>query len=57
MAHPSVPPLNAEHLHDRLPGSTREIIDAGRLDREDAADTSALLNTGGAGRGYASPPG
>jgi pimeloyl-ACP methyl ester carboxylesterase len=38
-----VPPVNAEFLHDRLPNSTLEIIDAGHFTWEDAADEYAAL--------------
>jgi pimeloyl-ACP methyl ester carboxylesterase len=38
-----VPPVNAEFLHERLPNSTLEIIDAGHFTWEDAADEYATL--------------
>jgi pimeloyl-ACP methyl ester carboxylesterase len=38
-----VPPANAEFLHDRLPNSTLEIIDAGHFTWEDAAGEYATL--------------
>lgn len=40
-----VPPANAEFLHQRLPASTLEIIDAGHFTWEDAADEYAALVT------------
>jgi pimeloyl-ACP methyl ester carboxylesterase len=40
---PVVPPVNAEYLHERLPRSTLNIIDAGHFIWEDAADTYAAL--------------
>jgi pimeloyl-ACP methyl ester carboxylesterase len=40
---PVVPPVNAEYLHDRLPNSKLEMIDAGHFIWEDAADTYAAL--------------
>jgi pimeloyl-ACP methyl ester carboxylesterase len=38
-----VPPVNAEFLHQRLPGSTLTIIDTGHFPWEDAADEYAAL--------------
>jgi pimeloyl-ACP methyl ester carboxylesterase len=38
-----VPPVNAEYLHERLPRSELNIIDAGHFIWEDAADTYAAL--------------
>jgi len=38
-----VPPANAEYLHERLPKSRLEIIDAGHFIWEDAAETYATL--------------
>ncbi len=40
---PAVPPVNAEFLHDRLPHSKLDIIDAGHFTWEDAADQYAAL--------------
>ena len=48
-----VPPVNAEYLHERLPKSRLEIIDAGHFIWEDAADTYAALVTGWWAGGYA----
>jgi pimeloyl-ACP methyl ester carboxylesterase len=42
---PVVPPVNAEYLHERLPNSKLEIIDAGHFIWEDAADVYATLVT------------
>jgi pimeloyl-ACP methyl ester carboxylesterase len=44
---PAVPPVNAEFLHERLPHSKLDIIDAGYFTWEDAAWPAA----GGAARG------
>jgi pimeloyl-ACP methyl ester carboxylesterase len=45
----AVPPVNAEFLHERLPHSKLDIIDAGHFTWEDGADQYvALLTTGGA---------
>jgi pimeloyl-ACP methyl ester carboxylesterase len=41
----AVPPVNAEFLHDRLPHSKLDIIDAGHFTWEDAADQYATLVT------------
>jgi pimeloyl-ACP methyl ester carboxylesterase len=49
---PVVPPVNAEFLHQRLPKSKLEIIDAGHFIWEDAADTYAALVTSWWGGGY-----
>jgi pimeloyl-ACP methyl ester carboxylesterase len=49
----AVPPVNAEFLHDRLPHSKLDIIDAGHFTWEDAADEYAALVTSWWGRGYA----
>ena len=43
---PAVPPVNAEFLHQRLPRSKLDIIDAGHFTWEDAADQYAALVTG-----------
>jgi pimeloyl-ACP methyl ester carboxylesterase len=40
---PAVPPVNAEFLHDRLPCSKLDILDAGHFTWEDAADQYAAL--------------
>jgi pimeloyl-ACP methyl ester carboxylesterase len=42
---PAVPPVNAEYLHERLPNSKLDIIDAGHFTWEDAADDYAALVT------------
>ena len=42
---PFVPPVNAEYLHQRLPNSKLDIIDAGHFTWEDAADEYAELIT------------
>jgi pimeloyl-ACP methyl ester carboxylesterase len=42
---PVVPPVNAEFLHQRLPKSKLDIIDAGHFIWEDAADEYAALVT------------
>lgn len=50
---PVVPPVNAEFLHERLPKSKLDLIDAGHFIWEDAADQwSALVTSWWAG-GYA----
>ena len=49
----SVPPVNAEFLHDRLPSSKLDIIDAGHFTWEDGADEYAALVTSWWGGGYA----
>jgi pimeloyl-ACP methyl ester carboxylesterase len=41
----AVPPVNAEFLHERLPNSKRDILDAGHFTWEDAADEYAALVT------------
>jgi pimeloyl-ACP methyl ester carboxylesterase len=41
----AVPPVNAEFLHERLPHSKLDIIDAGHFTWEDAADPYATLVT------------
>jgi pimeloyl-ACP methyl ester carboxylesterase len=38
-----VPPVNAEFLHDRIPGSKLDMLDAGHFIWEDAADQYATL--------------
>ena len=47
---PAVPPGNAEFLHDRLPASKLDIVDAGYYTWEDAADEYAALVTSSVGR-------
>jgi pimeloyl-ACP methyl ester carboxylesterase len=49
---PAVPPVNAEFLHDRLPHSKLDILDAGHFTWEDAADDYAALVTAWWGGGY-----
>ncbi|MCW3050620.1 MAG: hypothetical protein JWO74_4904 [Solirubrobacterales bacterium] len=51
---PAVPPVNGEYLHDRLPKSKLDIIDAGHFTWEDAADEYGALVTSWWGGGYAS---
>jgi len=41
----AVPPVNAEFLHERLPNSKLDILDAGHFTWEDAADEYATLVT------------
>jgi pimeloyl-ACP methyl ester carboxylesterase len=50
---PVVPPANAEFLHERLPNSKLDIIDAGHFTWEDAADQYAALVTSWWSGGYA----
>ena len=50
----AVPPANAEFLHERLPKSKLDIVDAGHFTWEDAADEYAALVTGWWSGGYAS---
>ena len=50
---PAVPPVNAEFLHERLPRSRLDIIDAGHFTWEDGADEHAALVTSWWGEGYA----
>jgi pimeloyl-ACP methyl ester carboxylesterase len=50
---PAVPPVNAEFLHERLPNSKLDIVDAGHYTWEDAADEYAALVTTWWGGGYA----
>jgi pimeloyl-ACP methyl ester carboxylesterase len=40
-----VPPVNAEFLHERIPGSKLDMLDAGHFIWEDAADQYAALVT------------
>ncbi|MGO9784158.1 MAG: alpha/beta fold hydrolase [Streptosporangiaceae bacterium] len=49
----AVPPVNAQFLHDRLPHSTLELVDAGHFTWEDAADEYAALVTRWWAGGYA----
>jgi len=50
---PAVPPVNAEFLHDRLPHSKLDLLDAGHFTWEDAADEYAQLVSTWWGGGYA----
>ena len=50
---PAVPPVNAEFLHERLPRSKLDIIDAGHFTWEDGADEYAALVTSWWSGGYA----
>ena len=49
----AVPPVNAEFLHERLPTSKLDIIDAGHFTWEDAPDEYAALVVNWWERGYA----
>jgi len=49
----AVPPVNAEYLHELLPNSKLDIIDAGHFTWEDAADEYASLVMTWWGGGYA----
>jgi pimeloyl-ACP methyl ester carboxylesterase len=49
---PAVPPVNAEFLHQRLPHSKLDIIDAGHFTWEDGADEYAALVTSWWSGGY-----
>ena len=42
---PAIPPVNAEYLHERLPRSQLNFVDAGHFTWEDAADDYATLVT------------
>jgi pimeloyl-ACP methyl ester carboxylesterase len=42
---PAVPPVNAEFIHERLPNSKLDVIDAGHFTWEDASDEYAALVT------------
>jgi pimeloyl-ACP methyl ester carboxylesterase len=53
---PAVPPVNAEYLHERLPNSRLDLIDAGHFVWEDAADEFAALVTSWWRGGYAAAP-
>jgi pimeloyl-ACP methyl ester carboxylesterase len=48
----AVPPVNAEFLHDRLPHSKLDLLDAGHFTWEDAADDYAALVTSWRSGGY-----
>ena len=50
---PAVPSVNAEFLHERLPNSKLDVLDAGHFTWEDAADDYAALVTNWWGGGYA----
>jgi pimeloyl-ACP methyl ester carboxylesterase len=50
---PAVPPINAEYLHERLPNSKLDVIDAGHFTWEDAADEYAAFVTSWWRGGYA----
>jgi pimeloyl-ACP methyl ester carboxylesterase len=50
---PAIPPVNAEFLHERLPKSKLDIIDAGHFTWEDSADDYAALVTSWWDGGYA----
>ena len=50
---PAVPPVNAEFLHERLPNSKLDIIDAGHFTWEDGAEEWAALVTSWWSGGYA----
>jgi pimeloyl-ACP methyl ester carboxylesterase len=50
---PAVPPVNAEFLHERLPNSKLDLIDAGHFTWEDGADEYAALVTSWWHGGYA----
>jgi pimeloyl-ACP methyl ester carboxylesterase len=49
---PAIPPVNAEYLHERLPDSKLDIVDAGHFTWEDAADDYAALVTSWWSGGY-----
>jgi pimeloyl-ACP methyl ester carboxylesterase len=49
----AVPPVNAEYLHERLPRSKLDIVDAGHFTWEDAADEYADLVTSWWSGGFA----
>jgi pimeloyl-ACP methyl ester carboxylesterase len=50
---PAVPPVNAEFLHQRLPRSRLDIVDAGHFPWEDLAEEYAALVTSWWSGGYA----
>jgi pimeloyl-ACP methyl ester carboxylesterase len=49
---PAVPPVNGEFLHERLPRSRLDVVDAGHFTWEDAADEYAALVTSWWSGGY-----
>jgi pimeloyl-ACP methyl ester carboxylesterase len=49
----AVPPVNGEFLHERLPNSKLDIVDAGHFTWEDGADEYAALVKSWWGEGYA----
>jgi pimeloyl-ACP methyl ester carboxylesterase len=49
----AVPPVNAEFLHERLPNSKLDVVDAGHFTWEDAADEYAVLIRSWWSGGYA----
>lgn len=49
---PAVPPVNGEYLHDRLPNSKLDLVDAGHFVWEDGADDYAALVTSWWSGGY-----
>ena len=51
-----VPPANAEFLHQRLPHSKLDIVDAGHFTWEDAAAEYTALITSWWGGGYKATP-
>jgi pimeloyl-ACP methyl ester carboxylesterase len=50
---PAVPPANGEFLHQRLPHSKLDLLDAGHFTWEDAADQYAALVTSWWSEGHA----
>ena len=50
---PAVPPVNAEFLHERLPNSKLDIIDAGHFTWEEAAADYTAIVTSWWDGGYA----
>jgi pimeloyl-ACP methyl ester carboxylesterase len=52
---PAVPPVNGEFLHQRLPNSKLDIIEAGHFVWEDAADEYAALVPSWWSAGYVTP--
>jgi pimeloyl-ACP methyl ester carboxylesterase len=53
---PAIPPVNGVFLHERLPNSKLDIIDAGHFTWEDAADEYAALVTSWWSGGFATTP-
>jgi pimeloyl-ACP methyl ester carboxylesterase len=51
----AVPPVNAQYLHERLPNSKLDLLDAGHFAWEDCADEYATLVTDWWRGGYAAP--